>query len=119
MEFWEIWTETKDALKPIVQSYIFEDVFHQRCSKGNIFTCVNDIHTHIFKLRLGALIPMSVCLSVCLSVGRSVYLPVLQNLQNFTKPLKTLEKVKKRVFFPPPPPPHWALEHWYVTLQPK
>ena len=62
---------------------------------------MNDIHTHIFKLRLGALIPRSVFLSVGRKAGRSVYLPVLQNLQNFTKPLKTLENDKTRIFCPP------------------
>ena len=44
-----------------------------------------------FKLRLGALIPRSVCLSVCRSVGRSVCLSVLQKIQKITKLYKTIE----------------------------
>ena len=46
----------------------------------------------LFKLRLGALIPRSVCLSVCLSVGLSV----LQKLQKITKLYKTSENHLKR-----------------------
>ena len=42
----------------------------------------------LFKLRLGALIPRSVCLSVGWSVGWSVGLSVLQKLQ---KNYKTLQ----------------------------
>ena len=47
------------------------------------------IGKQFFKLRLGALIPRSVCLSVCRSVGRSV----LQKLQNFTKHCKALQNI--------------------------
>ena len=45
------------------------------------------------KLRLGVLIPRSVCLSVCLSVGPSS--KNYKKLQNFTKPLKTLQNIRK------------------------
>ena len=52
----------------------------------------------VVKLRLGALIPRSVCLSVCRSVGRSVCPPKItknyKTLQNFTKHYKTLENDK-------------------------
>ena len=57
-----------------------------------------------FKLRLGALIPRSVCLSVCrsvcLSVGRSVGRSsknYKKKLQNFTKLYKTLQSVTKHL----------------------
>ena len=44
----------------------------------------------IFKLRLGALIPRSVCLSVCLSVCRSV----CRSSKNYKKYYKTLQNIK-------------------------
>ena len=48
---------------------------------------------HFFKLRLGALRPRSVCLSVGLSVGPSS--KNYKKLQHFTKPLKTLQNIRK------------------------
>ena len=53
--------------------------------------------TKLFKLRLGALIPTSVCRSVCLSFCRSGC-PSSKNykkLQNFTKLYKTLQNFTK------------------------
>ena len=61
---------------------------------------VNSSSTHvlflIFKLRLGALIPRSVCLPVCRSVCLSVGPPkITKKLQNFTKHYKMLHNVTK------------------------
>ena len=62
-------------------------------------------HEYVFfKLRLGALIPRSVCLSVCLSVCRSVCPPKItknyKTLQNLSKHYKTLENDKTRIICP-------------------
>ena len=50
---------------------------------------------HVFKLRLGALIPRSVGRSVCQSVCLSVGLSVLQKLQKITKLYKTSKNIRK------------------------
>ena len=49
----------------------------------SIFVC------HLLKLRLGALIPRSVCLFVCLCVGRS------KNYKKITKCSKSLQNITK------------------------
>ena len=58
--------------------------------------------TQIFKIRLGALIPRSVCWSVCRSVCLSVGLSSknYKKLQNFVKPYKTLKEGNIRGFQP-------------------
>ena len=56
-----------------------------------------------FKLRLGALIPRSVCRSVGRSVGRSVlqkYKKIYKTLQNITNQYKTLKNIEMKNFWP-------------------
>ena len=59
------------------------------------FVVVVNTYTVLFKLRLGALIPRSVCLSVGLSVGLSVLQKLQKNLQKFTKAFTTLPNIEK------------------------
>ena len=59
----------------------------------------------VVKLRLGALIPRSVCLSViCCTVCPPKITKNYKTLQNLSKHYKTLENYKTRYFCPLPPP---------------